>query len=75
MAPRAVLDSDVIFSRVLHELFGRLATGPRLLTLIWSDELLAEAQSALVRRKPTTEQAADRWVGFLANAFPTNGST
>jgi hypothetical protein len=24
--PRAVLDSDVIFSRVLHELFGRLAS-------------------------------------------------
>jgi len=47
--PRAVLDSDVVFSRVLHDLLGRHATGPRLLTLIWSDELLAEARSALVR--------------------------
>lgn len=31
--PRAVLDSDVIYSRVLHELFGRLAHQERLLTL------------------------------------------
>jgi len=60
----------VVFSRILHDLFGRLATGPRLLTLIWSDELLAEARSVLVRRKPITEQAADRWVGSLAHAFP-----
>jgi len=29
--PRAVLDSDVIYSRVLHELFGRLATEADLL--------------------------------------------
>jgi hypothetical protein len=41
--PRAVLDTDVIYSRVLHELIGRLAYQERLLTLIWSDELLNEA--------------------------------
>jgi predicted nucleic acid-binding protein len=68
--PRAVLDSDVIFSRVLHDLFGRLATGPRLFTLIWSDELLAEARSALMRRKPVSAEVADRWVGYLSSSFP-----
>jgi predicted nucleic acid-binding protein len=68
--PRAVLDSDVIFSRVLHDLFGRLATGPRLFTLIWSEELLAEARSALIRRKPVSAEVADRWVGYLSSSFP-----
>jgi predicted nucleic acid-binding protein len=68
--PRAVLDSDVIFSRVLHDLFGRLATGPRLFTLIGSDELLAEARSALMRRKPMSAEVADRWVGYLSSSFP-----
>jgi hypothetical protein len=40
-APHAVLDSDIIFSRVLYELMGRVAAGLRLLDLVWSDELLA----------------------------------
>lgn len=31
---RAVLDVDVIYSRVLHELLGRAATDARLLDLI-----------------------------------------
>jgi hypothetical protein len=44
LPPRAVLDSDVIFSRVLYELFGRAAATAGLLTLLWSDELLAEAK-------------------------------
>jgi hypothetical protein len=48
--PRAVLDADVIFSRVLYELLGRLALQQRLLTLIWSDELLAEAKRVLMAR-------------------------
>lgn len=68
--PRAVLDSDVIFSRVLQELLGRLATGPRLFTLIWSDELLAEVRSAPMRRKPVSAEIADRWVGYLSGSFP-----
>lgn len=68
--PRAVLDSDVIYSRVLHDLFGRLGTDPRLITLIWSDELLAEARAALMRGKPISEEAADRWVSYLSNSFP-----
>lgn len=65
-----MLDTDVIFSRVLHELFGRIASELRLLTLIWSDELLAEAQRVLVERKPLAPVVADRWVGYLRDAFP-----
>lgn len=67
---RAVLDADVIFSRVLHELFGRLAHERRLYDLIWSDELIDEAVRALVERKPTEESVARRWVERLTDAFP-----
>ena len=49
--PRAVLDSNVIFSRVLHELLGRVAASLRLLDVIWSDELLAESERADLRGK------------------------
>lgn len=38
--PRAVLDSDIVFSRVLHELMGRVAKRLGLLNLVWSQELL-----------------------------------
>lgn len=68
--PRAVLDADVIFSRVLYELLGRIALQQRLLTLIWSDELLAEAQRVLTARKPLPSAAAAQWVGYLREAFP-----
>lgn len=68
--PRAVLDSDVIFSRVLYELLGRIALQQRLLTLIWSDELLAEAQRVLTERKPLPAAVAAQWVGYLREAFP-----
>jgi hypothetical protein len=68
--PRAVLDTDVIYSRVLHELIGRLAYQERLLTLIWSRELLNEAKRILVERKPMPEQAAERWVDYMRQAFP-----
>jgi predicted nucleic acid-binding protein len=68
--PRAVLDSDVIFSRVLYELFGRAALEERLLTLVWNDELLDEAKRALIERKPLPEPVADRWVRYLSDAFP-----
>jgi predicted nucleic acid-binding protein len=67
--PRAVLDTDVIYSRVLHELIGRLAYQERLLTLIWSEELLTEAKRILVERKPMPEQAAERWVDYMRQAF------
>jgi predicted nucleic acid-binding protein len=69
--PRAVLDTDIIFSRVLHELFGRIASDARLLDLIWSDELLAEARRVLIERKPLSPAAADHWVGYLRDAFPS----
>lgn len=65
-----MLDTDVIFSRVLHEMFGRLASELRLLTLIWSDELVAETERVLVERKPLKPAAARRWVGYLLEAFP-----
>jgi predicted nucleic acid-binding protein len=68
--PRAILDSDVIFSRVLHELFGRVAAEARLLDLIWSVPLLAEAERVLVERKPVPPEVAARWVGYLREAFP-----
>jgi predicted nucleic acid-binding protein len=68
--PRTVLDTSVIYSRVLYELLGRLATEQRMLTLIWSDELLAEAQRVLTTRKPLPPAAATRWTGYLREAFP-----
>lgn len=68
--PRAVLDADVIFSRVLHELFGRIAAEAGLLSLIWSDELLSEAARSLQRGKGLSEDVAARWVGRLSEAFP-----
>lgn len=68
--PRVVLDTDVIFSRVLYELLGRLALQQRLLTLIWSDELLVEAERVLAARKPLPAAAAAQWVGYLREAFP-----
>ena len=68
--PRAVLDTDVIFSRVLYELFGRLAIEHEALSLIWSDELLHEAQRVLIDRKPLPPRSAERWVSYLPSAFP-----
>jgi predicted nucleic acid-binding protein len=68
--PRAVLDSDIVFSRVLHELMGRVAKRLGLLDLVWSKELLAEARRSLVEKKGLSEQAATRWVGYLPQNFP-----
>jgi len=65
-----VLDSDVIFSRVLYELLGRLALQQRLLTLIWSEDLLAEAERVLTEPKPLLAAVAAQWVGYLREAFP-----
>jgi hypothetical protein len=44
--PHAVLDTDIIYSRVLHELMGRLARRLRLLDLFWSEELLDAIERA-----------------------------
>lgn len=68
--PRAVLDSDVIFSRVLHELMGRVASDALLLDLIWSNELLDEARNSLINRKNVPEHAAQRWVDHMRREFP-----
>jgi predicted nucleic acid-binding protein len=68
--PRAVLDVDIIYSRVLHELLGRLAGRLRLLDLFWSEQLLAEASNTLVEKKGLTEDAAQRWVDYLRQSFP-----
>lgn len=71
--PRAVLDADIIYSRVLHELFGRIATELRLLNLFWSEQLLAETQRSLIERKGLPTDAADRWVGYMRQSFPAGG--
>lgn len=68
---RAVVDADIIFSRVLHELIGRLAVGPRLFDLVWSDELLGEAKSSLVDKKGLSDEAAEAWVGHIRREFPS----
>lgn len=51
-------------------MLGRIATELRLLTLIWSDELLAEAERTLLKRKDIPQVAARRWVSYLRDAFP-----
>lgn len=68
--PRAVLDTDIIYSRVLHELLGRVASELRLLDLFWSDELLAEARRSLVAKKGLAVEVAQRWVDYLPQSFP-----
>jgi predicted nucleic acid-binding protein len=70
---RAVLDADIIFSRVLHELMGRLAAGARLFDLVWSEELLDEAESSLIERKGLSTDAAQSWVGHMRREFPSGG--
>lgn len=55
---RAVLDTDILFSRVLHDLFGRLALRLELFDLLWSDELLAEAERKLIEEKALSAEAA-----------------
>jgi hypothetical protein len=67
---RAVLDADIIYSRVLHELMGRVAGRLRLLELFWSDELLAEARKSLMEKKGLAGDAAQRWVDYLSQNFP-----
>ncbi|MGC2372969.1 MAG: hypothetical protein WA484_03750 [Solirubrobacteraceae bacterium] len=72
--PRAVLDTDIIYSRVLHELLGRVASELRLLDLFWSDELLAEARRSLVAKKGLSGEVAQRWVDYLPQSFPSGNT-
>lgn len=71
--PRAVLDADIIYSRVLHELIGRLAAELELLDLVWSEQLLVEAQTALIEKKGLPRDAAQRWVDYMRRNFPAGG--
>jgi predicted nucleic acid-binding protein len=71
--PRAVLDADIIYSRVLHDLMGRAARRLRLLDLFWSEELLAEARTSLEQKKRLPPEAARRWVDYLPRNFPNGG--
>jgi len=64
--PRAVLDSDIIYSRVLHDLMGQVARRLRLLDLFWSEELLAEARTTLEQKKQLSPDSAA--VGRLSTA-------
>jgi predicted nucleic acid-binding protein len=68
--PRAILDSDIIFSRVLHDLMGRVAADLRMLDLVWSDQLLAEVKRSLMQRKGLAPDVAQRWVDYLPHNFP-----
>jgi predicted nucleic acid-binding protein len=68
--PRAVLDTDIIYSRVLHDLMGRVARRLRLLDLFWSEELLAEARTSLELKKRLPPDSARRWVDYLPRNFP-----
>jgi predicted nucleic acid-binding protein len=69
---RAVLDSDIIFSRVLHELLGRLAYDLDYFDLCWSDDLLDEAERVLREEKdpPIQPERAAQWVNYMRQAFP-----
>ncbi|MGH2912757.1 MAG: PIN domain-containing protein [Solirubrobacteraceae bacterium] len=68
--PRAILDADIIYSRVLHDLMGRVAGRLGLLDLVWSEELLTETKRVLMQRKGLTDDAAQRWVSYLHMNFP-----
>ena len=70
MPPKAVLDTNVVFSRVLHELLGRAATTGDLLAFLWSDELVAETIRVLMEQKGLDREHAELWVGLMTDAFP-----
>lgn len=72
--PRAVLDANIIYSRVLHDLMGRVANDLRLLDLVWSEKLLAEAKRSLIERKGLAEEVAARWVDYLPESFPAGAT-
>lgn len=63
---RAILDADILYSRVLYELMASM----RELDLVWSDQLIDEATRVLRTRKGLPGNAAERWVSYLQTAFP-----
>jgi predicted nucleic acid-binding protein len=68
--PKAVLDANVVFSRVLHELLGRAATTGDLLAFLWSEELVQETVRVLTEEKDISHENAQQWVGLMTDAFP-----
>jgi predicted nucleic acid-binding protein len=68
--PTVVLDTNVIFSRVLHELLGRAATTGNLLEFLWSDELVQESTRVLIEQKGLSHEHAQLWVALMTDAFP-----
>lgn len=70
MPPTVVLDTNVVFSRVLHELLGRAANTGGLLELIWSEELVAETTRVLIEEKSLDRERAEVWAGLMADVFP-----
>jgi predicted nucleic acid-binding protein len=68
--PKAVLDTNVVFSRVLRELLGRAATTGDLLEFLWSKELVQETIRVLMEDKDLDREHAGMWVGLMTDAFP-----
>lgn len=72
---RVVVDANVLFSRVLHELIGRAGnyTGTTgLYDVYWSEELLQETAGALVERYGMSSEHAHRAMQFVRDGFPQN---
>lgn len=65
---RLVLDTDVLFSRVYHETYGRLGA-EGVVIVIWSEEILAELERVLVEhgRSPRHAEAV---CNFVRAGFP-----
>jgi hypothetical protein len=59
---RLVLDTDVLFSRVHHETYGRPGV-EGVVIVIWSDAILTELKRVLIEhgRSPTGELRCERW--------------
>lgn len=70
MPRTVVLDTNVVFSRVLHESLGRAANTGGLLELIWSEELVAESTRVLVEEKGLDRERAEIWAGLMTDVFP-----
>jgi predicted nucleic acid-binding protein len=65
---RLVLDTDVLFSRVYHETYGRLGA-EGVVIVIWSDAILAELERVLIEhgRSPRHAEAV---CNFVRAGFP-----
>lgn len=73
--PRAVLDADIIYLRVLHELMGRVADDLRLLDLAWSEDLLAETRRSLAEKKTSRRRLRRAGSTIYRGTSPMAGLT